>query len=101
MEQLSAWPFAILRWERATAPDYFHIARGGNIIKTVTPDEVDQGDGTYQWIDMKATLNRPHTWAILPVVNGVMSTVESTFIRTELSRRVFGCSILTARSRRR
>jgi len=84
VEQLGAWPFAILRWERATAPDYFHIARGGNIIKTVTPDEVDQGDGTYQWIDMKATLNRPHTWAILPVVNGVMSTVESTFIRTEV-----------------
>ena len=82
VSQFGAWPFAEIVWKRSTAPDKFIIARNGNIVDTVTPDQVDRGDGTYRYLDMEATLNRPHTWAVLPVVNGVMSSVESTHVTT-------------------
>lgn len=83
-QQLAPWPFVELTWARDTAPHEFIIARDANIIEVVAPDEVDTGAGTYRFVDRTATLNREHTWAILPVVDNVMAPLESTFVRVTI-----------------
>lgn len=73
----NSFPWAKLTWTRATAPDAFIIRRGPRQIDRVTPDEVDRPDSTtYVYLDRRATLNRPHTWSVIPVVNNVMGKDE-------------------------
>lgn len=76
------YPWVDVTWTRSTAPDQFLIVRGGRIIEAVTPDEVDQGDGTYRFRDKRVTLNREHVWAVFPVVNGEMAPLEGSHVRT-------------------
>ena len=74
--QVYPYPFTELTWTRATAPDRFLIVRNGRIIADLTPDAVDQGDGSYRWVDKRAVLEREHTWGVLPIINNKMSTLE-------------------------
>lgn len=75
----NSFPWAKLTFTRDTAPDAFIIRRGPHVIDRVTPDELDRHPGTnqYTYIDRRATLNRAHTWSVIPVVNHVMSNDEA------------------------
>lgn len=73
---LEPWPYAELTFTRDTAPDKFIFARGGDIIDVVTPDEIRVSGTSYRFVDKTARANQWHVWTVLPVVNGVMSTVE-------------------------
>src|SRR5690606_31776118 len=81
VEHDAPYPWAKLTWERDTAPDSFMIIRGGKLIGQPTPDEIDKtGSTTYVWRDKRVTLNRKHTWSVLPVVNGEMGTLEMAVV---------------------
>lgn len=79
------WPWVDLTWSMTTAPDKFMIVRGARIVDTVTPDEVDLGGGNYRFRDKWATLNREHTWAVLPIVNGEMAPLSGSTVTATIN----------------
>lgn len=83
-QQVYPYPFTELTWTRATAPDRFIIVRNGRIIADLTPDAVDQGDGSYRWVDKRGVLEREHTWGVLPIVNNQMAPLEGSTVKATI-----------------
>lgn len=69
--QVQPAPWPVLTWSRTAQPDGWVIQRdGAKVAGTDTATDYAAGVNAYTWTDYTASPNRPHTYKVLPVVNG-------------------------------
>lgn len=79
-EQIGVTPRVKVLWEDATAHDSYNIICNGLVLVTgLIPQNVDNGEGSYEWIDNSASPDRDLVYTVQGVTNGKASSNNPTF----------------------
>lgn len=72
------YPWTVLTWSRATAPDMFDIYRDGEPIDAVTAVEVSTGGTSYSWTDITSPPYVTNQYEVRAVANNKGSASNPT-----------------------